>query len=141
MIVVNNPTYSNQIAEASGVMFNIRSDQSIARVENGKLCGGALFTGYTKASIHMHMAGFVPRWINRELLFACFDYPFRQLGVERAFGQVPETNSKALEIDRKLGFKIVARIEGVFPDGACMVLVLEKADCRWLALKKPIRGE
>jgi hypothetical protein len=135
MLVVNNAEHGFRIAEAAGCSFNPFADQVIARQEQGVLWGGNIYTGYTGSSIHLHMAGFRHNWANREFLWTAFDYPFTQLKCNRVFGQVPESNTKALEIDLKLGFKIVARIDDVFPDGACLVLSLAREDCRWLKLK------
>lgn len=137
MIVFDNKIYGQRIATAAGTTFNPLVDPNIARVENGNLLGGVTYQGYTGASIHMHMAGFGPNWCDRTLLWVAFDYPFNQLKCQTVFGQVPESNAKALEIDKKLGFKIVAKIDHVFPDGACYVLALAREDCRWLKMKPP----
>ena len=134
-IEFNNLEHGFAIAEASGTNFNPNIDQVISVTSEGNLLGGNLYTGYTGASIHLHMAGFAPNWASRDFLWVAFDYPFNQLGCKKVFGQVPETNTRALEIDLKLGFKIEARIEDVFPDGACLVLSLAREDCRWLKLK------
>jgi len=135
MIQVSNPAHGYAIAAASGTIFNPAVDQVIARVENGRLWGGVTYQGYTGASIQVHMAGFVPRWCDRDTLWVTFDYPFNQLNCRKVFGQVPETNAKSLEICLRLGFKIIAKIDDVFPDGACLVLALAREDCRWLNLK------
>lgn len=132
MIVCSNFMHGMEIAKAAGTTFNPAVDQVIARVENGELYGGNIYTGYTGASIQLHMAGFRPNWANREFLRVAFDYPFNQLGCERVFGQIPESNVRALEIDLKLGFKVVARVEGVFEDGACIVVAMERSACRWI---------
>lgn len=135
MIVSGDHEHGYRIAGRAGTIYNPETDAVLARVENGQLYGGVTYTGYTGASIHMHTAGFVPNWATREILWMMFDYPFNQLGCKKVFGQVPETNTRALEIDLRLGFKIVAKIEDVFPDGACYVLALAREDCRWLKLK------
>jgi RimJ/RimL family protein N-acetyltransferase len=135
VIIINNTAHGYAISEACGVVFNPAVDQVVARVKDGALLGGIVYQGYTGASIQMHTAGFAPNWANREFLWAIFDYPFNQLDCRKVFGQVPETNVRALEIDLKLGFKIVAKIDDVFPDGACYVLALAREDCRWLNLK------
>jgi RimJ/RimL family protein N-acetyltransferase len=135
MIVTGHHSHGHRIAQEAGFVYNPASDQVIARVENGELLGGVTYTGYTGASIQLHMAGFRHGWANRDFLWMAFDYPFNQLGCRKVFGQVPETNTLALEIDQKLGFKIIAKIEDVFPDGACIVLALAREDCRWLKLK------
>lgn len=135
MIVFGDHAAGREIAQVSGTTYNPEVDQVIARVEDGVLWGGVTYQGYTGASIQMHMAGFVPSWANRDFLWVIFDYPFNQLNCRKVFGQVPETNTRALEIDQKLGFKIIAKIDDVFPDGACYVLALAREDCRWLNLK------
>lgn len=135
MIEFSNHEHGYRIAEAAGCFFNPACDQVISVFDKGKLLGGNVLTGYTGASIHLHTAGFAPKWATRDFLWVAFAYPFLQLGCKKVFGQVPESNTRALEIDLKLGFKVVARIEDVFPDGACLVLALAREDCRWLNLK------
>lgn len=135
MIVFNNIEHGYRIAKAAGCTFNPEVDRVISVTREGNLVGGNIFTGYTGASIHTHTAGFAPGWATRDFLWCIFDYCFNQLGCKKVFGQVCESNKRALEIDLKLGFKIVARIEDVFPDGACFVLEIAREDCRWLNLK------
>jgi hypothetical protein len=135
MIVFGDKEHGYRIAAAAGCTFNPSADQVISVTSTGNLLGGNIYTGYTGASVQLHMAGFTSNWANRDFLWVAFDYPFNQLGCRKVFGQVPETNTRALEIDLKLGFKIEAKIDGVFPDGACLVLSLAREDCRWLNLK------
>ena len=136
MIVFNNPDHGHRIAKEAGCNFNPACDISIGReTEDGELLGGVIYQNFTHESIAMHVAGFSKQWVTRDLIWVCFHYPFMQLGVKRIFGQVPETNTKALDFDLWFGFKILTKIDGVFPDGGVIVLVLEKADCRWLNFK------
>lgn len=135
MIVFNNHDHGDAIARAAGCNFNPRCDIAITRVAGDELLGGVIYQNYTHESISIHVASFDKRAATRELLWVIFHYPFVQLGVKRIFGQVPETNTKALEFDLALGFKILTKVDGVFPDGGVIVLVLEKADCRWLNFK------
>ena len=69
------------------------------------------------------------------MLWVCFHYPFVKCNCRRMFGQVPETNTRALEFNRKLGFNILTVIPGVFVDGGVCVICMERSDCRWLRLK------
>ena len=81
----------------------------------------------------MHSAAWTSHWINRDMVYIAFDYPFRQLGVKEIFGQTPENNQHALEFNRKCGFKVIARIEGVYPGNvACIITKMEPEDCRLL---------
>ena len=135
VIETNNLVHGRMIAERAGVLFNLETDRVISVTRDGKLLGGVTYTGYTGVSIQIHVAGLEPNRANRDFLWMIFDYPFNQLGCRVVFGHVPEANTTALEISQKLGFKIVAKIEDVFPDGACYVLALAREDCRWLKIK------
>ena len=125
------------MAEASGTVYNPESHVVISRDEDGKLLGGVIYQAYNKASIVIHVAGFVPRWLNRDLLWMAFHYPFEQLGVSKLFTQTPSNNHKALDFNTNLGFKDEARIEGVFPDADLIVRSMRREDCRWLTRGSP----
>lgn len=134
MIRFNHAEDGHAIAAAAGCTFNAAVDVVIARFEK-KLLGGVIYQNYTGTSINCHMAGFEPNWINKDLLWICFDYPFNQLGCKYMFGQVPSCNSKALDFDTKLGFTELTRIPGVFPNGELVVLRMAREDCRYLRLR------
>lgn len=132
-ILFNVPAHGEAIAEIAGTEFNPKTCTSFCRVKNGKPMGGVIFSNFTGESISIHSASWNPHWINRDLLFVTFDYPFNQLGVKRIFGHVPEDNVHAQSFNHKIGFTTVARIEGVFPHNiACLVMRLDRKDCRFL---------
>jgi RimJ/RimL family protein N-acetyltransferase len=135
MIVFNNADHGYRIAATAGTAFNAYTDVCIAREEDGELWGGVVYTAFTGASMGIHVAGFRPDWINRDMLWVTFNYPFVQLKCGKLIGQVPEANRKALEFDLKLGFIEEARIKDVFPDGDLIVVGMKKEDCRWLGIK------
>jgi hypothetical protein len=136
MIVFQEEEHGHAIANAARCYYNPVCDRVISRVDDkGWLLGGVIFTCFTGASIHLHMAGFVDNWATRDLIWCVFDYPFNQLGCKKVFGQVCESNIKALEIDLKLGFKIIAKIDDAYPEGACLVLAITPEECRWLKMK------
>lgn len=135
-ISFDNPTHAAEIATATGVIFHPGVDKCISRVDaNDKLLGGVIYKDYTGASIQGHIAGFVPNWLSRDLLWVIFDYPFNQLGVNKIIGLVPDSNKAALAFDYKLGFKYVTIIPGVFEDGDLIILDMDRAACRWLAIQ------
>jgi hypothetical protein len=108
----------------------------IARVENGKLLGGVVFKKFTGASIEMHVTSFHPLWLNRDLLWVCFHYPFMQLGCKKVLGVIPANNTKSLEFNRRLGFKVEARMDDIFPNGVGVVISsMTKEECPWLKLQ------
>lgn len=135
-VVINDPADGEEIALAAGTAFNPKVNVSICRHKHGRRLGGVIFQNYTGESIAMHSAGWDDHWINRDMLFVCFDYPFNQLGVKRIFGQVPESNAHAYTFNSKIGFRPIARIEGVYQHNvACIVMRMDRADCRMLKVK------
>lgn len=135
-IVFNDPAQAEACAELTGTRFDPRLDIAICRVRRDVLVGGVIYTDYTGESIAMHTASWDEHWINRDLLFVGFDYPFNQLGVKRIFGRLSEGNMRALEFNMNAGFRTVARIEGVYKHGiAQIVMRLDRDDCRFLKIK------
>lgn len=105
--------------------------RAIGRIKDGKLVAVAAFTGYNGASLQMHMASEAGLF-SRKHIKAAFDYAFNVCGCELVFGMVPSGNTRALDIDLRLGFKEVANIAGAHPDGSLHILMMRREDCRWL---------
>jgi hypothetical protein len=124
-----------ELGSRAGVPYNPLTDRVIARHRDGELLGGVTYTGYTGASINIHMAGFVTDWVNKDMIWVAFHYPFVQLGVNKMFGQVPASNQTALDLNRRLGFTEELRVSDVFPDGDLVVFSMYRDRCRWLKLK------
>jgi RimJ/RimL family protein N-acetyltransferase len=78
------------------------------------------------------MAGFRGGWCTRELLCRVFEYCFIKLGVKKVFAPVPSDNLKALELNRRVGFKDEVTVAGVFADCDLIVLSMRRDQCRWL---------
>lgn len=135
-IVINDTDCGEAVAALAGVDYNPKTCVSFCRIRDGIRMGGVVFSNFTGESICAHLASWVPHWASRDLLFVGFDYPFNQLGVKRIFGQVPEDNWAARNLNENLGFRYVARIEEVFPGGvACLVMRMDRVDCRFLGIK------
>ena len=136
MIEFNNQDHGRILADEIGIQYNPEHDTVIARVTSqGNLLGGVIFNNYTGTSITIHVAGFSPTWINPDMLWVTFHYPFVRLGCRKIIGQVSSGNSRALEFDKKLGFIEEARIKDVYPDGDLVLVSMTREDCRWLRIK------
>lgn len=135
-IIINDDACGEAVAALAGTDYNPKTCVSICRVRNHVRLGGVVFSHFTGESIAIHSASWDAHWINRDLLFVTFDYPFNQLGVKRIFGQVAEDNLAARRFNENLGFRYVARVEGVFPDDiACLVMRMDRQDCRFLKIR------
>lgn len=130
----NDPEAQKAVCKAIGMVAS-PFDVSFSRWKDGELMGGVVYQRYTHSSILIHVASFLPNWLCRDFLWLAFHYPFEQLKCERVFGMVNENNTEALDFDRKLGFEIETRIRKVYPDGDQIILVMERAQCRWLKIK------
>lgn len=135
MFRFDNSVDGMQIAAKAGSIYNAAVDKCVARIEKGELYGGVIFSGYTGASMNIHMAGFRPNWCNRDMVWVAFHYPFVQLGVKKLFGQVGLHKPEVIAIDRRLGFKQEAIIKDVYPEGDMILLSMYREDCKWLALQ------
>lgn len=101
--------------------------------EGGELVAGVAYNDFNGVNICMHVAA-VPgkRWMRREYLKTCFDYPFNQLGVKRITGWVAEGNKEARKFDEHLGFVLETTLSDAHPTGNLLVYVMRRQDCRWL---------
>ena len=106
--------------------------QAIARLGSSGILGVVGYNGFCGRVCSMHMAG-DGNWISREFIKRAFHYPFRQLNLVAVMAPVAETNTRAIELDKKFGFKEVHRVEKGWGDSVdLVVLQLKREDCKWL---------
>lgn len=135
-VVLNDLECGREIALLARTHYDPVVHRNISRVKDGQFLGGVMYTRFTHESITCHSGAVSEHWINRDMIYACFDYPFRQLKVKRMFGFVPEDNAHAIHWNTKLGFREVGRIEGMFRHNvACIIMRLDREDCRLLKVK------
>jgi RimJ/RimL family protein N-acetyltransferase len=103
---------------------------------DGEIAGIVGYDGYNGASVVMHVAGF-GNWINRDILKAAFDYPFRVMDCKVVLGLVPSGNVEAIRLNKHLGFKVINEIEDAHPDGSLILMAMRREECRWLKLLPP----
>ena len=108
---------------------------------DGEVKAVVAYDNVLEKSCLMHTAAIVPNWISKDLLWACFDYPFNKLGLSVILASVASTNEEALKLDRHLGFKDKAYIEDAHIDEDLVILAMRREDCRWLDIKTPLKGE
>lgn len=107
--------------------------EAIGLERDGELAAVVVYNLYSDCDIAMHVAA-VPgrRWMTREFLRVVFRYPFRQLGVRRVTGYVPEKNTDALRFDLHLGFVREGLMRNALPDDNIIILGMLRDECRFL---------
>jgi hypothetical protein len=134
-IKINQPGDGEWIMLRVGGVFNHATDHVVSMHRDARMVGGVVFTGYLGSAITLHMAGSEDNWATRDFLWMVFHYAFVQLGCRKAMGLVASSNTRALEVDRRLGFRKAATLPDMFPDGSdLIVLIMERAECKWLKL-------
>jgi len=95
------------------------------------------YTAFIGKTCQMHMVNLKGGYTPKGLLFGAFDFPFNHCGIEKVFGILNSNNTKAMEYDRKLGFKEALRFEGMHDNGGDLVVLhMNKADCKWIVERK-----
>lgn len=131
IVVRENAYVGPWIAEHGGGEYR-EGTQCIGLESEGELIAGVMYDSWNGSSLCIHVAASGARWLNREYLHVCFDYPFRQLGAKVLIGLVAESNLKARRFDEHLGFKLHASIPEGHPDGSLLIYTMRKEDCRWI---------
>jgi hypothetical protein len=91
------------------------------------------YTGFVGKTCQMHVVNLGTRRTPRKLLWAAFDYPFNQVGVEAVLGIVNSNNESAIRFDKHLGFKEVMRLDGLHDGGGDIVIFrMNRDECRWI---------
>lgn len=136
MIVFDVDRVGPWVCDRTGGAYYPGAGAAIGLEKNGELIAGVFYDNYNGRSICMHVAAVGKNWLNREYLFVCFDYPFRQLKVNKILGFVDSTNHDALKFDKHLGFEIETVIKDAGPHGDLIILSMTNENCRWLNGRK-----
>lgn len=114
-----------------GMTYYPGTCSGIARVKDGRIVAGAIYHDFNGANVYAHIA-VEPGGMNRQFISIIFDYPFKQLGVQRITGIVPSSNDAARRLDEHLGFELEATLQGAHPDGDLLIYKMTADSCRWL---------
>ena len=107
--------------------------RALGVVRNDCLLAVIAYNGFTGRACFMHSAIDDPSVIDRTFVKAIFEYPFVQCGCTHVHAMVDSSNTRAMSIDLRLGFKEVARFAGAALDGSDQVLLsMRREDCRWI---------
>jgi len=99
------------------------------------------YNGFTGRLCFMHSAIDDPVVIDRTFVRAIFSYPFIECKCTHVIAMVDSANQRALDIDKRCGFKEVNRFEGSGLEGKDMILLsMNRDECRYLNGKEKRSG-
>jgi hypothetical protein len=98
--------------------------------EGNTLLGAVVYDAFTARDCNLHICVSDRRCVTRRVVRAVFDYPFRQLHLDRVSAQVWSDNAPSLEFVQRLGFVL----EGAkrLPDKFQLQFGLQRHECHWL---------
>lgn len=107
--------------------------QAIGLITETEILAVAIYNEFCTRSCCIHLAAVDgKRWLNREFLRACFEYPFNQLNYTRLTGYVAEKNLAAQKLDEHLGFVREGLLREQLPDDNVIVYGMLKSECRFI---------
>lgn len=71
-------------------------------------------------------------WASRGFIRAVFDYPFKQLGLNRCGVLIAESNVASIRLAVKLGFEMEGIARQYFDGEDAYLLGLLRSDCKWI---------
>jgi RimJ/RimL family protein N-acetyltransferase len=122
------------VAKRVGRVTPWKEDAALGLEKDGELIAGIVLDGYSEGvRASMHCAGTGKTWLNREFLFACFDYAFNHLNLKVLINYVSADNADSLRFTKHIGFTEIGRAPQGWDGVSDMVLFqLHRDDCRWL---------
>ena len=128
------------VCARTGGQFELSGSVAIGLEQDGQLIAGVLFDQYNGRSICMHVAAVEgARWLTKEYLRVCFDYPFNQAKVNKIIGLVDSTNHTARRFDEHLGFTLAATLEDAGKYGDLLIYSMTRQQC-WFLKKMGIQN-
>ena len=107
--------------------------RALGLVKSDCLCAVVAYNGFTGRACFMHSAIDDSVAVDRTFVRAVFDYPFNECNVQTIIALVSSENTRALKLDKHVGFKEVSRLPGAGMDGHDLViLTMNRNECRWL---------
>lgn len=91
---------------------------------NGKLVSGIVFNNFNECNATAHIAVSKPSKLFLELLDHAVLYAFESCGLKRVTGLVEADNSKALKLDKHIGFIEEGVMEQAGSDGQDMIVLV-----------------
>lgn len=110
-------------------------------VRDGKPLAGIVYNNFIShkgkpISLEMSVAADTRDWLNKQILFAVFAYPFLQIGVPRVQSTTAADNTHTIDFNLRLGFTKEGYGRKAYFDGRdCLVTSMLREECKWIRRK------
>ena len=140
-VVTDNQEYLKAWLER--ILFQKFDDKAtfIGQEKDGNLVAVVAFCGFLPNACNMHIGSVGEYWMSKDLLWACFDYPFNKLEKKVILATMEASNDEAVKLNRHLGFQDKALIEDAHENGDLLLMAMRKEDCKWLKLQCSLRQQ
>jgi RimJ/RimL family protein N-acetyltransferase len=146
LVVVAAPeSHFGWLSERIGGQFT-SAFRAIEAVDSatGQVVGMVGYDNWTKNSVQIHVALDSPLALRALVLrhdAPAFAYPFLQAGMGVLIGSVSSKNTRALALNKRLGFRQTHVIADGFAPGEDIILMeMRKEECRWLPAQRRRAG-
>tara|TARA_R110000868_G_scaffold2671_8_gene18883 strand:+ start:355 stop:789 length:435 start_codon:yes stop_codon:yes gene_type:complete len=118
------------VAARNHQMYFEANSQAIGLEKNHNIVAGVIYEDWNRQSIVCHIA--IMGGITATFLAKIFDYPFRQLEVNKIIAPVASGNEESIRLVTHMGFKEEAKIKDAHPLGDIVIYTMTKKECRFL---------
>lgn len=122
------------VAKQTNEFGNFGCATGIGWERRGELVAGVAYSDFNGPNVNAHIAVF--GLMSREYLWTIFDYPFKQLKVNRITCLIGEGNHKSVNLCGRMGFMPETRLKGAHASGDLLIYRMFRDECKWLELKK-----
>ena len=129
-MIVAGSEVGHWVTSRIGGFFDPVCMSAIGWQSDGRLTAGAAYRDWNGVSIEGQIAADKP--LTRGLLFAIFDYPFRQLGARKIIATTSADHIRSIRLLRRLGFLKEACLRDAAPGGDLIICTMRQEDCRFL---------
>lgn len=125
--IVTDNERAREWVKASGEGAGTDLTVTIALERDGEITAVVGFNNFTDHACHVHFIVQKGAYINRELLWFAWYYPFVQLNLKCVICMLEMTNKAIIKLANKVGFKL----KTILDDAQIMLFTVTKEDYRY----------
>ena len=98
----------------------------------GEIIGVVVFSGFTEYDCHISVASSSPKFLTKKLLDVIFHYAFITSAKRRVTAIVEDGNTKAIDMNLRLGFIRESVAKHWYGNKDGIVLRMLREECKWV---------